>query len=100
MSEGRKILLESEPSSILLARSAPQIAKIANASAATTDHVLEEGDKAFYGPSYGIIQNIQDIRGFQGFSFCSKKLYFVENLPCSFDDFANSSSISLRIAMS
>jgi hypothetical protein len=59
--------------------------------------------KAFYGPSYGIIQiiqNIQDIQGFQDFHFCSKNIYFLKKIPCLFADFANSSSISPRIAMS
>ena len=55
--------------------------------------------KAFYGPSYGIIQNIQDIEGFQGFSFRAKKLYFSENLTCLFDDFANSSFVSPQITL-
>jgi hypothetical protein len=70
VSEGRKTLLESELASISPAREAPENHRIPNAPTVATGPVLGKGDieaKAFYGPLYDIIQNIQ---GFQGFSFC------------------------------
>jgi hypothetical protein len=100
VSEGRKTLLESEPSLISPARETPGNRSISNAPTAATGPVLGKGDieaKAFYGPLYGIIQNIQ---GFQGFSFCSKNIYFSKNLFCLFADFANSYCISPQISMS
>jgi hypothetical protein len=83
VSEEGKALLESEPGSIPPAREASGNRGIPNAPAAASDFVLGEGGhrrltakaKAFYGPSYGIIQiiqNIQDIQGFQGFRFFQK----------------------------
>jgi hypothetical protein len=71
VSEGRKTLLESEPGSISLAREAPGNLGISDVPAAAADPIL--GKKIFYGPSYGIIQIIQNI---QGFRFCSKNIYF------------------------
>ena len=66
MSKGRKALLKSEPGSIPLACEALEIRGTPNAPAAAADPVLGEGGigaaKAFYGPSYGIIQNIQNIQ--------------------------------------
>ena len=71
MSDGRKALLESEPNSILHALEAPANHGNRECCCDSSRPCFGRGGigaygkaKALYGPSCGIIQNIQYIQGF------------------------------------